>query len=144
MMKKALTLVLAGVTALSLTACGGGASASATTAAPAAGGETKAGEAKAPEKDVKTTTLKLAFNQSEKHPQYLALSEMSDAFYEATGGAYRIEISPNELLGSQKDAFELVQSGTIQKMCIRDRQSGGVLDRGKVLSGKPQPQCSGA
>ncbi len=94
MMKKALTLVLAGVTALSLTACGGGASASATTAAPAAGGETKAGEAKAPEKDVKTTTLKLAFNQSEKHPQYLALSEMSDAFYEATGGAYRIEISP--------------------------------------------------
>ena len=94
---------------MSLTACGGGASASATTAAPAAGGETKAGEAKAPEKDVKTTTLKLAFNQSEKHPQYLALSEMSDAFYEATGGAYRIEISPNELLGSQKDAFELVQ-----------------------------------
>ena len=109
MMKKALTLVLAGVTALSLTACGGGASASATTApAPAAGGETKDDEAKAPEKDVKTTTLKLAFNQSEKHPQYLALSEMSDAFYEATGGAYRIEISPNELLGSQKDAFELV------------------------------------
>ena len=118
MMKKALTLVLAGVTALSLTACGGGASASATTAAPAAGGETKAGEAKAPEKDVKTTTLKLAFNQSEKHPQYLALSEMSDAFYEATGGAYRIEISPNELLGSQKDAFELVQSGTIQMAMV--------------------------
>ena len=49
MMKKALTLVLAGVTALSLTACGGGASASATTAAPAAGGETKDDEAKAPE-----------------------------------------------------------------------------------------------
>lgn len=96
----------------------GGASASATTAAPAAGGETKAGEAKAPEKDVKTTTLKLAFNQSEKHPQYLALSEMSDAFYEATGGAYRIEISPNELLGSQKDAFELVQSGTIQMAMV--------------------------
>ena len=119
MMKKALTLVLAGVTALSLTACGGGASASATTApAPAAGGETKDDEAKAPEKDVKTTTLKLAFNQSEKHPQYLALSEMSDAFYEATGGAYRIEISPNELLGSQKDAFELVQSGTIQMAMV--------------------------
>ena len=74
MMKKALTLVLAGVTALSLTACGGGASASATTApAPAAGGETKDDEAKAPEKDVKTTTLKLAFNQSEKHPQYLPI-----------------------------------------------------------------------
>ena len=56
MMKKALTLVLAGVTALSLTACGGGASASATTAAPAAGVQTKAVEAKAPQKDVNTTT----------------------------------------------------------------------------------------
>ena len=43
---------------------------------------------------------------------------MSDAFYEATGGAYRIEISPNELLGSQKDAFELVQSGTIQMAMV--------------------------
>ena len=43
---------------------------------------------------------------------------MSDAFYEATGGAYRIEISPIELLGSQKDAFELVQSGTIQMAMV--------------------------
>lgn len=43
---------------------------------------------------------------------------MSDAFYEKTGGAYRIEISPNELLGSQKDAFELVQSGTIQMAMV--------------------------
>ena len=32
--------------------------------------------------------------------------------------AYRIEISPNELLGSQKDAFELVQSGTIQMAMV--------------------------
>ena len=57
----ALTLVLAGVTALSLTACGGGASASATTAAPAAGGETKAGEAKAPEKGRKDNYIKAGF-----------------------------------------------------------------------------------
>ena len=35
-----------------------------------------------------------------------------------TGGAYRIEISPNELLGSQKDAFELVQRGTIQMAMV--------------------------
>ena len=119
MMKKELTLILAGAAALSLTACSGGASPSAATApAPAAGGESKADASEAVKKDAKTTTLKLAFNQSEKHPQYLALSEMSDAFYEKTGGAYRIEISPNELLGSQKDAFELVQSGTIQMAMV--------------------------
>ena len=119
MMKKALTLILAGAAALSLTACSGGASPSAATAtAPAAAGESKADASEAAKKDAKTTTLKLAFNQSEKHPQYLALSEMSDAFYEKTGGAYRIEISPNELLGSQKDAFELVQSGTIQMAMV--------------------------
>ena len=118
MMKKALALVLAGATTLSMTACGGS-SAPETTAAPAAGNkeaETKAAETKAA--DVKTTTLKLAFNQSENHPQYKALSEMGDALYEATGGAYKIEISPNELLGSQKDAFELIQSGTIQMAMV--------------------------
>ncbi|WP_091234025.1 TRAP transporter substrate-binding protein [Anaerobium acetethylicum] len=98
-MKKKIAAVLVGIMVLSLAGCGGSAK------------TTENGAAK-------TTTLKLAFNQSENHPQYKALAEMSDELYELTDGAYEIEISPNELLGSQKDAFELVQSGTIQMAMV--------------------------
>jgi tripartite ATP-independent transporter DctP family solute receptor len=96
MKKKIIGLALAGAMVLSLVGCSGAQTVGTT----------------------KTKTLKLAFNQSENHPQYKALAEMSDAFYEATDGAYKIEVSPNELLGSQKDAFELVQSGTIQMAVV--------------------------
>jgi tripartite ATP-independent transporter DctP family solute receptor len=101
MKKKFLTVALSMAMAFSLVGCGE----AQTTASGAANG-------------VKTTTLKLAFNQSEQHPQYKALAEMSDALFEQTNGAYKIEISPNELLGSQKDAMELVQSGTIQMAVV--------------------------
>jgi tripartite ATP-independent transporter DctP family solute receptor len=39
---------------------------------------------------------------------------LSDEFYKATDGAYRIEVNPNELLGNQREAFESLQSGIIQ------------------------------
>jgi tripartite ATP-independent transporter DctP family solute receptor len=103
MKKRFLAAVLAGTMMLSLVGCSG---------------KSESGDNGQSSNTVKTTTLKLAFNQSENHPQYKALSEMSDALYEATNGAYEIEISPNELLGSQKDAFELVQNGTIQMAMV--------------------------
>ncbi len=97
MMKKILSLAMAAVLALSLVACGGADNGAAGT---------------------KTTTLKLSFNQSEAHPQFLALTELSKKFYEATEGRYTIEISPNELLGNQKDSFESVQTGAIQMAMV--------------------------
>lgn len=105
-MKKRLTaLLLAGVMTLALAACGG----DKPTPTPGSDATPPAAE---------TTVLKLAFNQSENHPQYKALSEMSDKLFEQTEGRYKIEISPNELLGSQKDAFELVQTGAIQMAMV--------------------------
>ena len=65
-------------------------------------------------KKEKTKIWKLAFNQSIEHPQAKALLWLSDEFYKATDGAYRIEVNPNELLGSQKEAFESLQTGVIQ------------------------------
>jgi tripartite ATP-independent transporter DctP family solute receptor len=108
MKKRFFAAVLAGAMMLSLVACGNNGNNTGT------GTTTNEGK----NDTVKTTTLKLAFNQSENHPQYKALVEMSDALKEATNGAYEIEISPNELLGSQKDAFELVQNGTIQMAMV--------------------------
>jgi len=82
-----------------LAACGGGGSDS------ASGGDSEG------KKDTKV--LKLGFNQPENHPQYQAMEEFSEKFYEETDGAYKIEIYPNELLGAQREVLELVQSGTV-------------------------------
>jgi tripartite ATP-independent transporter DctP family solute receptor len=94
-MKKILFLASVLVYAFMFSACGG------------AGGS-----------DGKTIIWRLASNQPKEHPQLRAVQELSDKFYEATGGAYRIEISPNELLGTQKDAFELLQSNIIQMAVV--------------------------
>lgn len=58
--------------------------------------------------------LKTAFNQSENNPQFKALEDFSQKLEAATGGKYKLEIHPNELLGDQRAALELVQSGAIQ------------------------------
>ena len=54
--------------------------------------------------------LKTAFNQSEHNPQFKALEDFSQKLEAATGGKYKLEIHPNELLGDQRAALELVQS----------------------------------
>lgn len=63
--------------------------------------------------EVKETVLKIAFNQSENHPQYKALATFGEKIKEETKGAYSLEIAPNALLGDQRATAELVQSGTI-------------------------------
>jgi tripartite ATP-independent transporter DctP family solute receptor len=78
------------------------------------------------EKDVKvkTTTLKMAFNQPDTHPQYKAMEDLSKKFYDATDGAYKIELYPNELLGAQRETIEFVQTGTIAMSIV----VGGLLE----------------
>ena len=44
-----------------------------------------------------TQVLKVAFNQSEKHPQYKALVEFGKKLEEQTKGTYKLEILPNLL-----------------------------------------------
>ncbi|WP_326907809.1 TRAP transporter substrate-binding protein [Sedimentibacter sp. MB31-C6] len=57
--------------------------------------------------------LKLAFNQNEEHPQYIAMKAFGESLYEKTNGKYALVIFPNEQLGSQEESIEMVQSGTI-------------------------------
>lgn len=66
----------------------------------------------------KSNTLKVAFNQSEAHPQYKALKEFGDKLEKETSGQYKLEISPNALLGDQRAATELVQNGVIQMAVV--------------------------
>lgn len=64
------------------------------------------------------TELKVAFNQSDKHPQYKALQYLSEQLEKETEGRYKLAIYPNELLGNQRASLELVQNGAIQMTVV--------------------------
>lgn len=64
------------------------------------------------------TELKVAFNQSDKHPQYQALKEFGEQLSKATDGRYKVSVFPNELLGDQRASLELVQNGAIQMAVV--------------------------
>ncbi|URL02600.1 TRAP transporter substrate-binding protein [Avibacterium sp. 20-126] len=67
---------------------------------------------------VAATEVKVAFNQSEKHPQYQALQLFGEELSKATDGRYKVTIFPNELLGDQRASLELVQNGAIQMAVV--------------------------
>ena len=85
-----------GLLSLSLAACGGGSS---------TGGGAK-------------TTFKLAFNQTEQHPQYKAAVEFGKKLEEATQGRYTIKAYANEQLGTQSDVIQNVSNGTVEFMYV--------------------------
>lgn len=95
MKKRILSVLLVGILMVGLTACGAKESTTST------GGK------------VDTKVIKVAFNQSETHPQYKALKEFGDKISEKTKGEYKIEIYANELLGPQRETVELVQTGAV-------------------------------
>ncbi|MEH0386885.1 TRAP transporter substrate-binding protein [Vibrio mimicus] len=62
--------------------------------------------------------IKVAFNQSDKHPQYRVLEELGQKLNEETDGRYKLTIYPNELMGDQRATLELVQNGAIQMAVV--------------------------
>ncbi|WP_298455436.1 TRAP transporter substrate-binding protein [uncultured Cellulomonas sp.] len=98
---------LVGVTALTLSACGGG------DADTDAGGTTTSGEG---------ATLRLALNQTEEHPSFIALDNFGERLEEATDGRYSIDVYPNETLGAQQEALQLVSDGTVDMAIVSGTQ----------------------
>ena len=88
----------AGLLSLALAACGGG-----STGSGSAGGGT-------------TTVFKLAFNQTEDHPEYVAGVELGKKLEEATDGRYSIRVYPNDQLGGQADVIQNLSNGTVEMM----------------------------
>lgn len=107
-MKKAKTIgvmVTAMLSVAAMAACSSGG---------AAGGDNSGGDKGA----VKTTVLKVAFNQPDTHPEYVALEHFGEKLKEATDGAYEIKIFPNELLGAQQETITGVESGSIDMSVV--------------------------
>lgn len=106
---KTLSMVaLASATALVLAACGGGAE-----EAPADGETSAAAEGKA---------LRLALNQTEEHPSFIALDNWGKRLDEATDGRWSIDVYPNETLGAQQEALQLVSDGTVDLAIVSGTQ----------------------
>ncbi|WP_127125770.1 TRAP transporter substrate-binding protein [Georgenia sp. SYP-B2076] len=105
--------VVAAVAALSLAACGGGAAES-----PSAAGETSGSATEAVDVSDAETIFKLAFNQTDQHPQYIAAKQLGEDLYEATDGRYAIEVYPNEELGTQSDVVQNLSDGSVEMMYI--------------------------
>lgn len=70
----------------------------------------------------KTTYIKLALNQSESHPSFIALEHLSERFEEETDGRWKIEVFPNEQLGSQQEVLQFVKSGAIEMAIVSGTQ----------------------
>lgn len=75
-------------------------------------------EGKAGGGDVKTTTFKVAFNQNKEHPQAQAILDLGEKLKEQTGGAYELDLYTDEILGSQAETIEMVQTGSVSMAIV--------------------------
>ena len=96
---------MVGMVSLALAACGGGASTGDGSASAGGGG----GE---------QVVFKLAFNQTEEHPQYAAGVKFGELLEEATDGRYSVQVYPNEQLGGQADVIQNLSNGTVELMWV--------------------------
>jgi tripartite ATP-independent transporter DctP family solute receptor len=87
--------------ALALTACGGG-------SGSAGGADGK--------------TMRLALNQTETHPSYIALDSLGERLSESTEGRWDIDVYANETLGAQQEAIQLVSDGTVEMAIVSGTQ----------------------
>lgn len=62
--------------------------------------------------------IRVAFNQSEEHPQYKAMQELGERFKEQTDGRYEMVIYPNGVLGEQGAMAEFVRTGALQMAIV--------------------------
>lgn len=64
------------------------------------------------------TEIRVAFNQNEQHPQYLAMKELGEKFEEATDGRYHMTIYANGVLGEQGAMAEFIRTGALQMAIV--------------------------
>lgn len=98
------TAGMVAATALVLAACGGGNGDGG--AAGSSGGK----------------SMRLALNQTEQHPSYIALDSFGERLSEATDGRWDVDVYANETLGAQQEALQLVSDGTVDMAIVSGTQ----------------------
>lgn len=110
MSNKKTTTLMAGLaaTALLLAGCGGSEDSGGTDSGSGDGG----GAGK---------VMRLALNQTEEHPSYIALDNFNTYLEENTDG-WGIDVFPNETLGAQAEALQLVSDGSVDMAIVSGPQ----------------------
>ncbi|VEI13439.1 TRAP transporter substrate-binding protein [Trueperella bialowiezensis] len=78
--------------------------------------------------------FKVALNQTESHPSYIALEAFAKEFNEKTNGRYVVEVFPNEQLGSQQEVLQMVKSGAIEMAIVSGTQLENINTDFRVLN----------
>ena len=65
--------------------------------------------------------MRLALNQTEEHPSYIALDNFNTYLEENTDG-WGIDVFPNETLGAQAEAMQLVSDGSVDMAIVSGAQ----------------------
>lgn len=81
-----------------------------------------------------TTYVKLALNQTESHPSFIALENLSERFEDRTDGRWKIDIFPNEQLGSQQEVVQFISSGAIEMAIVSGTQLENLNSDFQVLN----------
>ena len=79
-------------------------------------------------------TLRLALNQTKDHPSFIALDHFGDRLKDRTGGAYDIDVYPNETLGAQQEALLLVNENVIDLAIVSGPQLENLNEDFKVFN----------
>jgi len=66
--------------------------------------------------------IRLSLNQTEQHPNFLALTSFADEVRDKTDGRIDIQIFPNAVLGAQQETVQMVGSGTVGAASISGTQ----------------------
>lgn len=114
-MKRSRTLSVGAISVLvlGLAACGGGSGDGAATpdATENGGGEASGGKA-----------MRLSLNQTEEHPSTIALESFNERLAEATDDRWSIDVYPNETLGAQQEALQMVSNGSVDMAIVSGTQ----------------------
>lgn len=65
--------------------------------------------------------MRLALNQTEDHPSYIALDNFGEALADGAEG-WGIDVYPNEQLGAQAEALQLVSDGSVEMAIVSGAQ----------------------
>ena len=78
--------------------------------------------------------LRVALNQTETHPSFIALDHYSDRLEAATDGRMRLDIFPNETLGAQAEVLQLLSDNIIDLGIISGSQMENLSEDFLVLN----------
>lgn len=134
-MKKSLAVLLSVAMMASMTACGGGASKSAETAAPAAagaeaaGGQAEAAGAEASGGDMGDELhFKLAENQPDGNPITEGMKKFAELAKEYTDGTVNIDVYANAALCDEASSIDQVMAGTLDFSRVNANSMAPVVD----------------